>query len=256
MRLGILATTIALGLAGPAAANVFLDFTSGSINTNNSGDPVVGLPSGFGPTYTISAGKVSGAAAALSNSTHSNNVGCSTSLGVNTFANFACTPVSGKFDVGFGVKGRNNNEVDGAIKDDEFVKVKFTQSVFLRGFAGMLTYSDNPPSLGLETVFLQAYHLGVLVQTFEALPLFQKTNAVAGAPTGNFDTVGLAFLDGLKLKVDEVRFLARGISPFDDGNTNITAAGLKISAIPLPAGVLLLGLGLGGLAAYRRRQRA
>lgn len=31
---------------------------------------------------------------------------------------------------------------------------------------------------------------------------------------------------------------------------------VRISAVPLPAGVLLLGLGLGGLAAYRRRQAA
>ena len=33
-------------------------------------------------------------------------------------------------------------------------------------------------------------------------------------------------------------------------------AELRIAAVPLPAGVLLLGLGLGGLAAYRRRQAA
>jgi hypothetical protein len=39
----------------------------------------------------------------------------------------------------------------------------------------------------------------------------------------------------------------------DDDNHDDYIVGARISAVPLPAGVLLLGLALGGLAAYRRR---
>jgi hypothetical protein len=46
----------------------------------------------------------------------------------------------------------------------------------------------------------------------------------------------------------------------DDGgagpNDNHDDFVVRISAVPLPAGVLLLGLALGGLAVYRRRAAA
>ncbi len=239
MKLGILAGALAVGLSGPAAANVVLDFTTAGIGTGNLSG------SAAGSTYTIS-----GFPGALTDSTHSNNVGCS-----GQGWDFACAPVGDRFDVGFGVQGGNNNEVDGAISVNEFVKVTFSGAgVILNGFAGMLTFKDSQ-SAGTEWVILQAFFDNVLVGTFNALPIFDD-NDPSNIGDNNFGTVGLAFLDGLSIKVNEVRFLAGGVSPFDDGNSNITAAGLKISPVPLPAGVLLLGLGLGGLAAYRRRQVA
>ncbi len=269
MRLGLLATTLALGLSGPASASVFLDFTSGSVSvpppvTSSVTDVATSLA---GVTYSITAGvPPTGSnptgAATLVNSTHRNNVGCAPDPVKNTFAEFSCAPRNGEFDVGFGVLGgANNNEIDG-IAQGEFVKVKFSTAVILNGFAGMLTYTQNAsPTLNLEKVVLKAFYMGVeLPDLLEATPVFlvKEPGPVNGVPVvaENFNTVGLAFLDGLKLKVDEVRFLAGGLGSFDDGNANITAAGLKISAVPLPAGVLLLGLGLGGLAVYRRRQTA
>jgi hypothetical protein len=202
--------------------------------------------------YTISAGRDASGSPSLVNSTHGNNVGCTQPAWA-----FACTPVtangSTRYDVGFGVSGANGNEIDGnAIGTGEFVKVTFTDRVFLNGFAGMLTYKRNTTSTATETVLLEAWRDDQLLQTFEATPLF-LVNDPSNPANASFDTVGLAFSIGLNFLVDEVRFRAAGIPNFDDGNTNITAAGLKISAVPLPAGVLLLGLGLGGLALYRRK---
>jgi hypothetical protein len=221
---------------------------------------VTNVATGFGPTYTISAGKVSGdqvVPATLSNARHGNNVGCAMNA-PNTFATFACTGAAGSFDVGFGVTGNNNNEIDGnpntsgSLNAGEFVKVKFDTAVILNGFAGMLTYKNTQAPQNLEKVILKTFYQGTLLGVLEAFPVFLVNNNGGS----NFNTVGLAFLDGLKLKVDEVRFLAGQVGTCDDKNCNVTAAGLKVSAVPLPAGVLLLGLGLGGLAAYRRRQAA
>jgi hypothetical protein len=196
--------------------------------------------SAAGATYTIASSP-----GALTDSTHKNNVGC-TGQGWN----FACAGVSNGFDVGLGVMGNNDNEVDGNLNVNEYVSVTFTgRDVVLNGFAGMLTYFDGggEDGGGTEDVLLEAYLDGGSVGTFSASPI--------SSDNGNsFDTVGLAFEDGLSVRVDEVRFLAGGTPNFDDGNANITAAGLKISPVPLPAGVLLLGFGLAGIGGARAIQ--
>ena len=106
-------TAIAAGMmAGSAAANITLDFTTSAIGVSTASTPTA---VGFGGiTYTIS-----GSPRALVDSTRENSrgkVGC-TGQGWD----FACAPVSNtsKFDVGFGVAGINNNEVDGSISPDE-----------------------------------------------------------------------------------------------------------------------------------------
>jgi hypothetical protein len=229
------ATAFAAGLtASPAAANItLLDFTSSAIGTGTTSG------SAAGATWSISSSP-----GALTDADHDNAIGCSAPGWA-----FACDAIGGgRFDVGFGVNQANSNEVD--LNVGEYVSVTFSgRDVFLNGFAGMLTYFDGngADGSGFEDVVLEAYLDGSLLTTFSATALDDDTG-------NTFPTVGLAFLDVAKLRVDEVRFLAGGTPNFDDGNANITAAGLKISPVPLPAGVLLLGLGLAGLGGVRRMQ--
>jgi hypothetical protein len=123
----------------------------------------------------------------------------------------------------------------------------------------MLTYQGVLPAT--ERVRLVAFLNNSVVGTFFADAIF-GIDANPGGDT-SFDTVGVATANIVgvgNLKVDRVRFFGAGRlradGTFDDATADITAAGLKIAAVPLPAGVLLLGLGLGGLALYRRRQSA
>lgn len=233
----ILGAAFAVVAAAGAANAATLDFTSDSINVGST----VGSVDGFG--YSI------GSSGTLRDSTHWNNVGCA--------PGFACSAVGNRYDVGFGVRGSNNNEIDTNRRGTEYVSVDFTTGpVRLNSFAGMLTYergsanSDDNPGSG-ESVLLEYYLDGVLKGAFTALPSF-----FVNENGSRFDTVGLAQLgiDGPGVITDEVRFYASGFgSGGDDGSLNVTAAGLEISAVPLPAGALLLLTGLGGMAAMRRK---
>lgn len=261
MKKRLVVAALLAACASPAAAVTVLDFTSSAINTNASGDPVIG--SG----YTISG------SAALTNATHKNNVGCTGSAG----GNFACSqtsPTSGVYDVGFGVKGLNNNEVDG-VRANEYVQVAFGGLVKVLGFAGMLTYDDSQttyqsacamrttngcyPTRGTETVILQYSTDGLTWGSLTANALNDDNDNATNTGTGNnkFDTVGLAFWQGPAVSARYVRFTAGGVYPYDDYNTNITAAGLTIAAVPVPAALPLLVAGLGALGMVgARRKRA
>lgn len=222
-------------MAGPVSAATVLDFTTGAIGTGN----LVGTAGGT--NYTIS-----GVGGALVDATHTNTVGCA-STG-SSWGTFACN------DVGFGVfGGTNNNEIEGGLQAaSEYVMVKFDSFVKILGFAGMLTYINEGDDGGnSETVILEYSNDG-------GSSWFDYDEAVANYNTagGTFDTVGLAFLENLSVIANAVRFTAGGDG--DDIDTNVTAAGLIVAAVPVPASfpLLLAGIGALGFAARRKRRNA
>ena len=223
---------LAVGLVGPAsAATTTLDFTADNVTST-------GL-------YTVTG------SGALSNATHGNNIGC-TGSGWGTFA---CNTSDGKTDVGFGVVGVNSNEIDGMIEANEWVQVTFAYAVKIVAFAGMLTYNGSQKDEGTETVVLQYLTAGGWVNGPAAAALYND-NSPTNTGNDNFGTVGLAWLGGLSIDTTAVRFTAGGTGKFDDGNTNVTAAGLKVAPVPIPASFPLLLAGLGALGfAARRKQR-
>jgi opacity protein-like surface antigen len=225
------ALTVAFAVPSMAAT---LDFTA---NDATSGTVL-------GTTWTVTASPGS-----LTNARHGNDVGC-TGAGWD----FACNKPFNNFDVGFGVAGSNNNEIDGNIRGDEYVQVTFGSLLKVTGFAGMLAYANSSLEGAREQVELEySSDGGNTWLSLVAEPLF-RVNEVSGPPS--FDTVGLAFLDGLSVIADRVRFKATGTGTADDGSFNVTAAGLSVAEVPLPAGGLLLLGAIGGIAALRRRKAA
>lgn len=230
MKKLILAAALVAGFAGPAAAAV-LDFTADNLTSGNV----------LGTTW-----EVTSSPGDLNNTTHWNNVGC-TGEGWD----FACAGGNGAYDVGFGVRGSNNNEIDGNIATDEYVEVSFGSVLKVTGFAGMLTYANTSLLGDREQVILE-YRIGNGAwASVTADPLFVKREG-----STDFDTVGLAYLKGLSLFADTVRFRADGVGTSDDGTFNVTAAGLELAAVPVPAAfpLLLAGMGAIGWAARRKKR--
>jgi len=232
--------TGAFMMAAVSASAATLDFTA---NNDVSGNIL-------GTTWSVS----TRVGDSLTNSTHKNNDGC-TGQGWD----FACAGGNGSYDVGFGANGNgtNNNEIDGQLdNEDEFVEVTFGETLRVLGFAGMLTYDeeDPVPEENREQVKLE-YRVGNGAwQHVLAEPLFEIDEDPNSG--GNFDTVGLAFKDGLSLFADTVRFRATGVGTSDDDSFNVTAAGLKVAPVPVPAAfpLLLAGLGALGFAARRKKR--
>lgn len=235
LRKSLIATIVAAGLASPAAATV-LDFTSSGIGVGNTTGNVAGVG------YTITGSST------LTDATHDTSLGCN-----GAGWNFACDVNGNRVDVGFGVQGSNNNEIDG-INSGEYVQVAFTNAVRILGFAGMLTYNDSQ-SNGLEWVVLEYSMDGGL--TFSSLIANALNDDNDPHPTGDnlFDVVGLAFRDDINVTANVVRFRAGGTFPFDDGNANVTAAALNVAPIPVPAALPLLMAGLGALGFMARRRK-
>ena len=223
---------LAVGLVGPAsAATTTLDFTADNVTST-------GL-------YTVTG------SGALTNSTHGNAVGCT-----GSGWDFACNTSGGQTDVGFGVAGVNSNEIDAVIRANEWVQVTFAYAVKIVAFAGMLTYNGSQDGEGTETVVLQYLTAGGLWVDAPAAGAINDDNDNTNIGNDNFGTVGLAWLDGLSIDTTAVRFTAGGTGTFDDGNANVTAAGLKVAPVPIPASFPLLLAGLGALGfAARRKQR-
>ena len=119
------------------------------------------------------------------------------------------------------------------------------------GFAGMLTYNRNNGN-GFETVILEySSDGGSIWQSLVASATFKVNESGT-----NFDTVGIAELSGFSVEANVVRFLAGGQTPFDDGNSNITASALEVAPVPVPAALPLLAAALGafGLVGMRRKR--
>jgi PEP-CTERM motif len=243
MKKSFVAAALLAGLVGPvSAATTTLDFTSSGVNAA-SGPIAIGA----GITYTVS-----GEPGVLVDSTHWNNNGCITGVW-----DFACDAAGDGYDVGFGVTGGLNNEIDtDSLGVSEYVVVKFTGMVEVLGFAGMLAYigtggiEDRVAALDGESVELD-------YSTDGGASWISGFSAPAVSPiNGTFDSVGLAFLEGLSFMANAVRFTAGGTD--DDGTINVTAAGLRITAVPVPASfpLLLAGLGALGFAARRKRRNA
>jgi hypothetical protein len=232
MKSYVIGALLAFGLAMPASAAT-IDFTANNATNGNVLDT----------TWTVS-----GMPNGLTNATHDNKVGCG-----DAGWSFTCAG-SGPYDVGFGVKGNNNNEIDGKLVINEFVEVVFGKTVQVTGFAGMLTYANTSLTGAREQVGLEfwngvAWVLGALAQPKAII------NQIPGGDT-SFDTVGLAYTTGLSIFTTKVRFFATGVGSSDDGSFNVTAAGLQVAPVPVPAGLPLMLTGLGALAwAARRKAR-
>jgi hypothetical protein len=264
MRTSIIAAAIVAALVGPASAATVLDFTSRGATGIGPGN-LSGTKDGIGYQITAATKLTTGAPGNVTNSTHKTNLGC-----IRPDWVFACAAVGNRFDVGLGIDrpgSDNANEVDGSIRAEEYVQVKFNSLVRILGFAGMLAYKDSPVNEGgnrnrkaggTETVRLGYSADGVSFTWIDALPL-NDDNDPGTAGDNLFNTVGLAYLKGLtNVQARYVRFTAGGKAPFDDGNSNITAAGLIVAPVPVPASLplLLAGLGALGWAARRKRKAA
>jgi hypothetical protein len=233
MKRMLIAGAVVAGLAAPATAAT-IDFTDNNLRT----DAVLDT------TWTVSP-------AGLTDATHDNNAGCS-----DAGWSLACDSAgSGRYDVGFGVTGNgNNNEIDGKLNVDEFVEVVFGKVVQVTGFAGMLTYANTSLTGAREQVALDFWNGVTWVLAAVAEPK-AVINQIPGGDT-SFDTVGLAYKTGLSIFTSKVRFRATGTGTSDDGSFNVTAAGLQVAPVPVPAGLPLMLTGLGALAwAARRKQR-
>jgi hypothetical protein len=231
MKSKIIGLALAMGLAAPAAATV-IDFTAD--------DAISGTVLGI--NYTVT-GDPNG----LTNSRHDNNVGCDTPLfGLAT--GLACTSDGSDFDVGFGVRGSNNNEVD----PGEYVQVEFDAPIRITGFAGMLTYRDTDDDF--ESVIFEYSNDGISFSQIVA-DASALINAIPADGDTSFDTVGLAAVENINVVASFVRFRAGGQGDADDNTFNVTAAALDVEAIPLPAAGWMLLAGIGGLISMRRLRK-
>lgn len=241
---GFVAAALAAGLVGPASAATVLDFTKDDAISGTVGTV----------SYDVSATDATNdPLRVLSNSRHDVDLGCE-----GTGWNFDCRSVGGKYDVGFGVVGRNPSEIDATnpqITPLEYVQVTFDGLVKILGFAGMLAYNGSQPGEGTEKVVLEYSADGGVSWAMVDVLAFNDDNDPTNSGNDNFDTVGLAWLKTGPLLANVVRFTAGGRSPFDDTTANVTAAGLLVAPVPVPASLPLLVAGLGALGFMARRKR-
>jgi hypothetical protein len=238
MKSYVIGALLAFGLAMPASAAT-IDFTANNATNGNVLDT----------TWNVYAGGPVGSS--LSNALHDHVAGCN-----DAGWTFTCKPSSGQYDVGFGVNGGGNNEeIDGKLGVNEFVEVVFGKKVQVTGFAGMLTYANSSLKGAREQVELQFWNGVSWVFAALAEPKAIINQIPADGDT-SFDTVGLAYTTGLSIFTTKVRFFATGEGSSDDGSFNVTAAGLQVAPVPVPAGLPLMLTGLGALAwAARRKAR-
>jgi hypothetical protein len=255
MKRMFIAAAVVVGLVVPASAAT-IDFTA---NNAKEGFVLGGIK------WTASggngAGLNSGTQNALADAIHRTRAGCDEH--VWTFVCASTGTSREPFDVGFGIKrGQNGEEIDGkgAGKpvNGEFVQILFGKQVAVTGFAGMLTYANLPIDLLPPTgsVPRVANREQVVLQYLKGDGTWGSVIADPKAAIGDrFDTVGLAFLQNLRLVTTTVRFRATGTGKSDDGSFNVTAAGLQVAAVPVPAGLPLLLTGLGVLVWGARRKK-
>ena len=199
-------------------------------------DFTVGLPgSTSGSNWTASATDSFGAAAVPTVS-----FGGPGAQTVDTSLGFDMSSLAGDND-GFGVMndeisapGNNPNKIPQTVTITFNKKVKLRSAYYLDLFLN---------STGTDSEFANILVDGVA----SGVPVF-------GAVVPTSEGVGLGEQTGLSLNGYSFTFFA---SPSNDGvgQPDFALAGLEISAVPLPAGFLLLGTALGGLGVARRRKK-
>jgi opacity protein-like surface antigen len=221
MRKTVAIAALAAGLAGPVSAATVIDFTAD--------DEVSGTFNGI--TWTVT----SGPGSALNNARHGNNVNC----GIYACEGEGTENDEPPFDVGFGIWGGNDNEVD----IGESVIVTFSSLVRISGFAGMLAYLGGQTGEAVQLDYWDGSDWALL----------DVAASTEDGVSAGFDTVGLAQKLGLDRITKKVRFTATGTA--DDQDVNVTAAALHVAPVPLPASLPLLVAGLGALGFAARRKR-
>lgn len=150
-----------------------------------------------------------------------------------------CDPLALDND-GLGINDDEISSVAGLVQ--QYITITFADRVDLTGVYWLDMYNDNDDPLENEIGF-------VSVGGTPASPADVTTNA-------QFDfrkSAGFASTTGFELRGTSFSFFV-GDGNDAVGRADAALAAINISAVPLPAGLLLMGTALGGLGLTRRRK--